>query len=156
MGIQPSQMCYSQAAVFFVRCIIIDCQENPAQTLRCMSAFLPQVCDSYCVCTILPDGPSLDSKMVSTPRKRSGNPPFVKTETIKKSDAPRWKTGVAQFPVTDGSLSSNSCLELCLMAQRMLGSELLGRTNVELAALLSETHTDRYAFCMYACGVMFV
>jgi hypothetical protein len=110
-----------------------------------VSPYKQQVCDSYCICTMLPSGPSLDPKIVSTPRKRSGSFQFIKTETIKKSDVPRWKTGVGQFPFNqDSNLAPSACFELCVMAQRMLGSELLGRTNVELAALLSESHTDRY------------
>ena len=104
---------------------------------------LAKACDSYCVCTLQLDGPQVSVGGLFSPRGKSPGTQLVRTETVRRSDTPRWKTGQAEFRhiIED---NPRACLEVSLLATRLLGSELLGRAHIELAELLSEPKSDRW------------
>jgi hypothetical protein len=109
----------------------------------CVCAGLHKTCDCYCVCTLQLNGPQLAIGGLFSPRSKTPGTQLLRTETIRNSDTPRWKTGQAQFRHRHQD-DSPACLEISLMASRLLGSELLGRTHIELATLLLEAKTDRW------------
>jgi hypothetical protein len=107
------------------------------------AAGLEKPCDVYCMCTLNYADVSKDP---ATPRGLFGRKDPVpsqncRTETIRKTDRPKWKKGRAEFLVRD--IIPGSYLELCLMAQKMIGSSLLGRAQVDLLDLVGQPHTDR-------------
>jgi len=104
---------------------------------------LPKACDAYCVCTLQLNGPQLPVAGLFSPRGKTPGMQLLRTETVKRSDTPRWKSGQAEFSHRVDE-HPGACLEISLMASRLLGSELLGRAHIELAALLSEEKTDRW------------
>jgi hypothetical protein len=109
--------------------------------VRC--AGLAKTCDCYCVCTLQLGGPQLAVGGLFSPRQKVPGTQLLRTETVRSSDTPRWKSGQAEFRHCIKS-NPDACLEISLLASRMLGSELLGRAHIELAALLSEEKTDRW------------
>ena len=109
--------------------------------MRC--AGLAKTCDCYCVCTLQLGGPQLAVGGLFSPRQKAPGTQLLRTETVRSSDTPRWKSGQAEFRYCIES-NPDACLEISLLASRMLGSELLGRAHIELAALLSEEKTDRW------------
>ena len=104
---------------------------------------LAKACDAYCICTLQLMGPQLAVGGLFSPRSKTPGAHLCKTETVRRSDTPRWKTGQAQFRHRL-DVNSVACIEISLMASRLMGSELLGRAHIELAALLSEAKTDRW------------
>eukprot|EP00802_Teleaulax_amphioxeia_P010472 Tamp_10500.p1 GENE.Tamp_10500~~Tamp_10500.p1 ORF type:complete len:561 (-),score=122.97 Tamp_10500:325-2007(-) len=105
---------------------------------------LTKTCDCYCVCTLQLGGPQLAvGGGLFSPRSKVPGTQLLRTETVRRSDTPRWRSGQAQFRHRIEN-SPDACLEISLLASRMLGSELLGRTHIELASLLSEEKTDRW------------
>ena len=107
------------------------------------AAGLEKPCDVYCMCTLHYADVFKDP---TTPRsifgKRDSVPPQnCRTEIIKKTDRPKWRKGRAEFLVRD--VAPGSYLELSLMAQKMIGSSLLGRAQVDLMDIVGQPHTDR-------------
>ena len=95
------------------------------------------------MCTLQLQGPQLAVGGLFSPHSKAAGAPLLRTETVKRSDTPRWKSGQAKFSYRIDD-NPDACLEISLMASRLLGSELLGRAHIELAALLSEAKTDRW------------
>ena len=108
------------------------------------AAGLDKPYDVYCVCTLCHTDLF---KEPTTPRgifsKKDPVPPQTcRTETVKKTDRPKWRTGRAEFLVRD--VGPGTFLELSLMSQKMFGSTQLGRARVDLMDLIGQPHIDRY------------
>lgn len=104
---------------------------------------LPKPCDAYCVCSFLEGGSTLDIRGAPSPRDRkSSNAQLVRTETVKKTAQPRWAGGKGHIAV-GAEMNPKATVELSLMAQRLLGSELIGRAQIQLSALM-EPRVDKW------------
>ena len=110
------------------------------------AAGLEKPVDVYCMCALYYSDVVKD---VMTPRstgmfnKKDTIPPQTcRTETVRKTDRPKWRTGKAEFLVRD--VGPGTYLELNLMSQKLFGSSQLGRARVELMDLIEQPHTDRY------------
>ena len=101
------------------------------------------MCDAYCVCTLQLDGPQVEVGGFFSPRTKMPGTQLVRTETVRRSDTPRWKAGQAEFRHCCEA-NPSACIQISLLASRLLGSELLGRAHIELAELLSNEKTDRW------------
>ena len=103
------------------------------------AAGLDKLCDVYCVCTLRYADAVKDP---ATPRAIfAKTTQSCRTETIKKTDRPKWRKGKADFLVRD--FSPGIYLELNLMSQKLLGSSLLGRGQVDLMEFFGQPYTDR-------------
>lgn len=95
------------------------------------------------MCTLQLNGPQLAVGGLFSPRSKTPGTQLLRTETAKRSDTPRWKMGQAQFRHCIEE-NPSACLEVSVLTSRLLGAELLGRTHIELAVLLSEAKTDKW------------
>ena len=81
-----------------------------------VTAGLPKACDAYCVCTLQLNGPQLPVAGLFSPRGKTPGMQLLRTETVKRSDTPRWKSGQAEFRYRLDQHPS-ACLEISVMVR---------------------------------------
>lgn len=109
---------------------------------------LPRVADYYVIGELKARGATLATtlargmSLMSTPRE--SRVPSVRTETVRKTDQPRFRSGESESWPVAADTDPAAAVQFSMYARRLLGSELVGQANVLLTTLLADDASDRW------------